>query len=44
MDELDLLINEIGINIQIFIGTETIDDPNYIRLRHGECPELNQKQ
>jgi len=29
MDELDLLINEIGINIQIFIGTETIDDPNY---------------
>jgi len=29
MDELDLLINEIGINIQIFIGTETVDDPNY---------------
>ena len=29
MEELEQLIREEGINIQIFIGNETTDDPNY---------------
>jgi len=29
MDELQALFKEVAINIQIFIGTETVDDPNY---------------
>ena len=29
MNELDLLLKEFGINIRLFFGTETTEDPNY---------------